>query len=83
MAKDSEGYSDSKIDCQESQLRSLQAKVEALEADLKDVAGLILTSSYTVDQYGNRIMDANEYIWVDAAAAILKKYPHRPKGSFF
>jgi hypothetical protein len=79
MGKDS-GYSDSKEDRQGSQLRSLETKVEALEADLREVAGLMLTSSYTVDQYGNRIFDANEYIWIDAAAAILKKYHIRPKG---
>jgi hypothetical protein len=52
-------------------------KIEQLEADLKEVASLILTSSYTVNDKNERVMDGNEYIWIDAAAAILKKYHKR------
>jgi hypothetical protein len=52
-------------------------KIGELEADLKEVASLILTTSYTVNDKGERVMDGNEYIWIDAAVAILKKYHKR------
>jgi hypothetical protein len=52
-------------------------KIEQLEADLKEVASLILTTSFTVNDKGERVMDGNEYIWIDAAVAILKKYHKR------
>lgn len=52
-------------------------KIEQLESDLKEVASLILTSGYTVNDKGERVMDGNEYIWIDAAAHILKKYHKR------
>jgi hypothetical protein len=52
-------------------------KIEELEADLKEVASLILTTGYTVNDKGERVMDGNEYIWIDAAVAILKKYHKR------
>jgi hypothetical protein len=52
-------------------------KIEQLEADLKEVASLILTTSYTVNDKGERVMDGNEYIWIDAAVHILKKYHKR------
>jgi len=51
-------------------------KIGELEADLKEVASLILSAGYT-EEDGKRVMDANEYIWIDAAVAILKKYYKR------
>lgn len=55
----------------------LDKKIEQLEADLKEVASLILTSGYTVNDKGERVMDGNEFIWIDAAVHILKKYHKR------
>ena len=52
-------------------------KIEQLEADLKEVASLILTTGYTVNDKGERVMDGNEFIWIDAAVHILKKYHKR------
>jgi hypothetical protein len=57
-----------------------QDKVESLkqlESDLKQVASLILTTCYTVNDKGERVMDGNEFIWIDAAVHILKKYHKR------
>lgn len=52
-------------------------RIEQLESDLKEVASLILTTGYTVNDKGERVMDGNEFIWIDAAVHILKKYHKR------
>lgn len=59
--------------------RAAEAELQKLQEDVKLAAELLLTSSYTVDDEGNRLMDANEYVWVDKAANILKKYHVREK----
>ena len=52
-------------------------KMYDIEKDMKEVASLILTTSYTLDDQGRRVMDMNEFQWVDVACKILQKYHKR------
>ena len=57
----------------------LEQKLVEAEANLEEVASLLCTTSYTLDENGSRVMDANEYIWLDAAMEILKPYYKKRK----
>jgi hypothetical protein len=65
--------------------KALEDRVAQLEYELAQIAGLILTTGFTELDNGNRVMDANEYKWIDAACELLRphhKPPKKPTTSF-
>ena len=75
--KDLSHISDTELLMEYKDRAEMAQKIKQLESDLKEVASLILTTSYTVNDKGERVMDGNEYVWIDRAVAILKKYHKR------
>lgn len=58
-------------------LEKMRLQLEEVQKDIEQVASLVLTTGYT-EKDDLRIMDANEYKWLDVACNILRKY-HRRK----
>lgn len=51
----------------------LQEQIEIANLVIKESYSLIKSTGYQeVD--GNRVMDANEYVWIDRALLLMKKY---------
>lgn len=56
-----------------AKIQKLEARLKEIESKISEVAGLVLTTGYT-EKDGLRIMDKNEYQWLDVAANILRPY---------